>query len=54
MSADIALRAPVAVGRRPGMLAARLTAGKAARPALVWGCVFGLYVASSALAYAAS
>jgi ABC-2 type transport system permease protein len=36
------------------MVTARRSAGKAARSAMVWGCVFGLYVASSALAYAAS
>ncbi len=54
MSADLALRAPIATMRRPGLVAATLTARRAARSAVVWGCVFGLYVASSALGYAAT
>jgi ABC-2 type transport system permease protein len=54
MSADLALRVPVSAGRSPGTVAARLTARKAMRSALVWGYVFGGYVASSALAYAAA
>ncbi len=54
MSADLAVAMPVAVGRRPGTVIARLTARKAARSASVWGIVFGLYVASSALGYAAT
>jgi ABC-2 type transport system permease protein len=54
MSADLGLRAPVAAVRGSGSVVARLTARKAVRSALVWGAVFGLYVASSALGYAAS
>jgi ABC-2 type transport system permease protein len=54
MSADLGLRAPVAAVRGSGTVVARLTARKATRSALVWGGVFGLYVASSALGYAAS
>jgi ABC-2 type transport system permease protein len=54
MSADLAVRASAAAGRWPGTVIARLTAHKAARSAVVWGVVFGLYVASSALGYAAT
>jgi ABC-2 type transport system permease protein len=54
MPADLGLRAPVAAVRGSGAVVAQLTARKAARSALVWGCVFGVYVASSALGYAAS
>jgi ABC-2 type transport system permease protein len=54
MSADLALREPVAAGWLPGTMTLRLTARKSARSAIVWGCVFGLYVVSSALGYAAS
>ncbi|HEY5051768.1 MAG TPA: ABC transporter permease subunit, partial [Acidothermaceae bacterium] len=54
MSADLALRVPLATMRRPGLVAATLTARRAARSAVVWGCVFGLYVTSSALGYAAT
>jgi ABC-2 type transport system permease protein len=35
-------------------MVARVTARKATRSAIVWGAVFGLYVASSALGYAAT
>jgi ABC-2 type transport system permease protein len=54
MSADLAFQGPGAAGRRPGMVVAWLTAGKAVRSAVVWGLVFGLYVASSALGYAST
>jgi ABC-2 type transport system permease protein len=54
MSADVAVKAPIAVLRSPGTVVAELIARKAARSAAVWGCVFGLYVASSALGYAAT
>jgi ABC-2 type transport system permease protein len=54
MSADLAVPAPVSAGRAPAAIAARLTARKAARSATVWGLVFGVYVASSALGYAAT
>lgn len=54
MSAELAIRAPVAAGRWPAATVARVTARKAARSAVVWGAVFGLYVASSALGYAAT
>jgi ABC-2 type transport system permease protein len=51
MSADTALTASA---RSPGSVIALLTARKASRSAIVWGLVFGLYVASSALGYAAT
>lgn len=54
MSADLALATPVAALRRPTVVAATLTARKAMRSAVVWGSVFGLYVTSSALGYAAT
>ena len=41
-------------GRWPGAVVGRLTAARVVRSATVWGCVFGLYTASSALAYAAT
>jgi ABC-2 type transport system permease protein len=47
VSADLA-------SRSPGWVVAQLTARKAVRSALVWGAVFGLYVVSSALGYAAT
>jgi len=56
MQTDVALpdRATAPAGRRPGTVVARLTARKAVRSGVLWGCVFGLYVATQALAYASS
>jgi hypothetical protein len=54
MSADLAVEMPASAGRWPGTVISGLTARKAARSAVVWGLVFGLYVASSALGYAAT
>ena len=54
MSADVALPVRLATLRRPGLVAATLTARRASRSAVIWGCVFGLYVASSATGYAAT
>ncbi len=54
MSADIAIRAPVAEVPGSSTVVIWLTARKATRSALAWGCVFGLYVTSSALGYAAT
>ena len=51
MSDDIVLGA---AGRWPGSVIAWLTAREASRSALVWALVFGTYVASSALGYAAT
>jgi ABC-2 type transport system permease protein len=44
----------VAAGRSPGAVVARLTAHKAVRSGVLWGCVFGSYVASQAYAYAST
>jgi hypothetical protein len=54
VSADLATPAPLDTGRWPGWMVARVTARKATRSATIWGAVFGLYVASSALGYAAT
>jgi ABC-2 type transport system permease protein len=54
MSVDLAVRSPVAAVRAPSAVLVWLTARKAARSAVVWGLVFGVYVASSALGYAAT
>ncbi|MGZ4560339.1 MAG: hypothetical protein ACXVXJ_05090, partial [Mycobacteriaceae bacterium] len=54
MQADLALRAAAPAGRAPGTVIARLTVRKATRSGVLWGCVFGLYVAASALGYASS
>ena len=44
-------RATTAAGRSPGTVVARLTARRAVRSGALWGSVFGLAVASSALTY---
>ncbi len=54
MSAEVAKAAVVTSTRAPETVIAQVTASKAARSAIVWGAVFGLYVASSALGYAAT
>ncbi len=47
--------APVAAaGRSPGTVVLRRTARKAARSGLLWGAVFGVYVATGTLTYASS
>jgi ABC-2 type transport system permease protein len=43
---------PAPVSRSPGTVIARLTARKAIRSGLLWGYIFGVVVASSALSYA--
>lgn len=52
--ADVALWSVVRVGRSPHQVVARLTARKSLRSGVLWGYVFGLTVASSALGYAAA
>lgn len=58
MPADVAAVAGVAsldpapAGRRPGAVIAGVTARKALRSGVLWGYVFGIYVASSAFGYA--
>ncbi|HMD46827.1 MAG TPA: ABC transporter permease subunit [Acidimicrobiales bacterium] len=54
MPADLALRAPAVTGRSPGRVVLDQTGRRAARSGALWGAVFGLYVASSALGYASS
>ncbi len=50
----LALQTPIVSVRLPGTVIVWLTARKALRSAVVWGAVFGLYVTSSALGYAAT
>jgi ABC-2 type transport system permease protein len=47
-----ALTLPAPSGRHPGAVVAGQTVRRIARPALVWGVVFGFYVAESALGFA--
>jgi ABC-2 type transport system permease protein len=51
MGADLALRAPVLAGPRPGTVVAFRAARASAGSAVLWGYVFGLTVASAALGY---
>jgi ABC-2 type transport system permease protein len=48
---DLVLRAPAPTGRWPGTIVARQTARKAVRSGALWGAIFALYVAESALGY---
>ncbi|MGO9197857.1 MAG: hypothetical protein ACLQK4_12120 [Acidimicrobiales bacterium] len=54
MQAEVALRSPSPAGRWPSAVVALRTGRKAARSGALWGYVFGAYVASSALGYAAT
>jgi ABC-2 type transport system permease protein len=45
---------PVPAGGNPSRMVRRLTARKALRSGALWGLVFGIYVASQALAYAST
>jgi len=54
VQADVVTGPPMPAGRWPGSVIARLTARKAARSGVLWGYVFGVYVASTALGYAAT
>ncbi|HEY5273893.1 MAG TPA: hypothetical protein VIJ34_11735 [Acidimicrobiales bacterium] len=49
--ADVALWSAARVGHFPGLVAARFTSRKAIRSGVMWGYIFGLTVASSALGY---
>ena len=51
MRAEVAPWSAARVGGSPGRVVARLTARKSLRSGIVWGYVFGLTVASSALGY---
>ena len=52
MPANTISLVPGWAGRSPGTIIARLTAGKAMRSGLLWGYIFGVVVASSAVSYA--
>ncbi len=54
MQAEVALRSPSPAGRWPSAVVALRTGRKAARSGALWGYVFGAYVASAALGYAAT
>jgi ABC-2 type transport system permease protein len=49
--AEIAARAPGRMGRSPGTVVAQLTARKAVRSGVIWGYIFGVAIASSAVSY---
>src|SRR5579863_9900220 len=51
MRAEIPLWSQARVGRSPRLVAARFTSRKALRSGVLWGYVFGITVASSALGY---
>ena len=51
---DAPVRAPDPVGRSSAHVVARLTARRMVRSGLLWGLVFGVFVAASALGYAAA
>ena len=53
-AAPAAAPGPSAAGRSPGTVVLRRTARKAVRSGLLWGVVFGVYVAVGALTYASS
>ena len=52
MAAKLAVRVPAALGRSPGTVVAGLTARRAVRSGVIWGYIFGVAIASSALSYA--
>jgi ABC-2 type transport system permease protein len=51
MQADLAARAPGRTGRSPRTVVAGLTARKAVSSGAIWGYVFGIAIASSAISY---
>ena len=51
MQAELAISHPTPAGRYPSLVVADVTARKASRSGVLWGAVFGLYVATSALGY---
>ena len=54
LRAAVPVRAPEPVGRSSAHVVARLTARRMVRSGLLWGLVFGVFVAASALGYAAA
>jgi ABC-2 type transport system permease protein len=51
LQAELAVQVPTRLGRSPGTVVARLTARKAVRSGVLWGYIFGVAIASSALSY---
>ncbi len=51
MQAEIADKKEAQVGRWPGTVVARLTARGAARSGVIWGSIFAIAIASSAISY---
>ncbi len=51
MAAEVTLRAPVRTERSPGTVVLGQTARKATRSGVLWGYLFGVVVASSAISY---
>ena len=51
MAAELTLRAPVRTERSPGTVVLGQTARKATRSGVLWGYLFGVVVASSAISY---
>ena len=51
LQTELARQGPVRVGRFPSAVVAFLTARKAVRSGILWGYIFGVFVASSALSY---
>lgn len=52
MEAELALQVPAPTGRSPAMVVARQTARSTVPAGVLWGCILGIYVASTALGYA--
>jgi hypothetical protein len=51
MRTELAFRARVGVGRSPRNVIVGLTARKAVRSGVIWGYIFGVSIASSAITY---
>ena len=51
MTTELAIVGPARRGRSPGTVIAGLTTRKAVRSGVLWGYIFGIVVASSALSY---
>ena len=51
MAAELAGRAPVRAGRSPRTVVVTVTARRAVRSGAIWGYVFGISIASSAISY---
>jgi ABC-2 type transport system permease protein len=51
LTAELGVRTPVRVGRSPFSVVADLTARRAVRSGIIWGYIFGIAIASSAISY---